>query len=265
MEPDIGFFPNAKAAESNPGPQRAGSVGAAFKRARRFARRTFDPLRSLRGQMRTPLGRALGHLEHLVLDHAFMRYAYLNRHPIAPGVERSAQPSPLHVRAAAARGIGTIVNLRGARPCASYLLEREACEAAGIRLVDFPLASRAPPLREQVLDFDTLTAGIETPVLLHCKAGADRVGLASALYLMLRLGRPVEEALGQLHLRYGHIRHAKTGLLYAFLMAYKRANDEAPIDFRRWVQERYDPNEVRRNFRTWPIAELIADRVLTRE
>jgi hypothetical protein len=28
-------------------------------------------------------------------------------------------------------------------------------------------------LREQILDFDAITARIGTPVLLHCKAGAD--------------------------------------------------------------------------------------------
>jgi protein tyrosine/serine phosphatase len=218
-----------------------------------------------RGAMDTPWRAALGHIEHVFVDHAFFRFVYLNRHAIAPGVERAAQPSPRHVRAAARRGVRTIVNLRGPGPGASYLMEQAACAEHGIRLVDFVLNSRALPSRERVLAFGELMAELERPVLLHCKSGADRVGLASALYLLLREGRPVEEALGHLALRYGHFSSAKTGVLDALFRAYKRANDARPIDFRTWIAEDYDPQAVTAAFRSRRLADLFTDRLLGRE
>jgi len=45
------------------------------------------------------------------------------------------------------------------------------------------------------------------PVLVHCRAGADRAGLAAALYLAAT-GRAPEEARAQLSLRYGHFPYA---------------------------------------------------------
>jgi protein tyrosine/serine phosphatase len=44
----------------------------------------------------------------------------------------------------------------------------------------------------------------EKPILIHCKAGSDRTGLAAALYL-LTVNKPDEAAAeGQLSIRFGH-------------------------------------------------------------
>jgi len=47
--------------------------------------------------------------------------------------------------------------------------------------------------------------GAQKPILIHCREGADRTGLASALYLaaIKKAGEAVAE--GQLSIRYGHI------------------------------------------------------------
>lgn len=53
----------------------------------------------------------------------------------------------------------------------------------------------------------TLIAALEgaaRPVLIHCKAGAYRTGLDSALFEYLVVGRTAEEASGQLSFLYGH-------------------------------------------------------------
>ncbi|HVV93971.1 MAG TPA: sulfur transferase domain-containing protein, partial [Hyphomicrobiales bacterium] len=234
-------------------------------RLRPYADRVVEALRRRRGAMDTPWRGFLGWVEHVFVDHAFFRYVYLNRHVVAPGIERAAQPSPRHIRAAARRGVKTIVNLRGERPCASYLMEQRACAQHGIALVDFMMTSRAPPQPDDVAAFDRLMATAERPVLLHCKSGADRAGLASALHLILHEGRPVEEALGQLSWRYGHVPHARTGVLDAFLLAYKAANDARPVDFRTWVREAYDPTAVKAAFHSRRGADLLAGRLLARE
>lgn len=232
---------------------------------RPYVDRAVEALRRRRGAMDTPWRGFLGWFEHVFVDHAVFRYLYLNRHLVAPGVERAAQPSPRHIRAAARRGVKTIVNLRGARPCASYLMEQEACARYGIALVDFMMTSRAPPRRQDIVRFDRIMAEAERPVLLHCKSGADRAGLASALHLILNEDRPVEEALGQLSWRYGHFGSARTGVLDAFLRAYQADNAASPVDFRTWAAERYDPQAVAAGFRSRRLASLLADRLLGRE
>ena len=42
------------------------------------------------------------------------------------------------------------------------------------------------------------------PLLIHCKSGADRAGLVSALYQYALAGAPAAEADRQLSLAYGH-------------------------------------------------------------
>ena len=84
----------------------------------------------------------------LFVDHHVFRAIYLNRHKIAPGVWRSAQPSPGQIAGFARKGIKTIVNLRGERDCGSYRLEVEACRRHGIKLVNFTLrCAWSPPWR----------------------------------------------------------------------------------------------------------------------
>ncbi|GGE48176.1 protein-tyrosine-phosphatase [Agaricicola taiwanensis] len=215
--------------------------------------------------MHSPLTRILGAAEHLFIDHALFRYIYLNLHRVSPNMERAAQPSPLHIRAAARRGVKTVINLRGERNCASYLMEKKACEENGIKLINFGITSRAAPAPEQILAFDQLLSEIEYPALMHCKSGADRAGIASALYLLLRENSSFAEAFAQLSLRYGHIRQAKTGILDATLMAYAADAARTNVDFKTWVQDHYDPAEVTRSFHSSRLANIFNDRILDRE
>jgi uncharacterized protein (TIGR01244 family) len=249
----------------NPNMTKAKPSPTAWKRFRNILRARVRRLQRRRGAMTSPLTRFLGTAEHILIDHAFFRFVYLNLHTVAPGMERSAQPSPHHIRAAARRGVKTVINLRGERDCASYLLEQQACEENGIKLVDFVFTSRAAPSPDQILAFDQLLNEIEYPVLMHCKSGADRAGIASALYLILREGRPLDEALGQLSFRYGHIKQAKTGVLDAAIAAYGSDVAQGKTDFRAWVRERYDPAAVTRSFHSNRWANLFTDRILDRE
>ena len=88
----------------------------------------------------------------LLTDHGVFRLLYLNRHQVTPNFWRAAQPAPGDIKAAAEAGVKTIVNLRGGREYGSWPLEREACEAAGIKLEDFVVRSRGAPERETILD-----------------------------------------------------------------------------------------------------------------
>ena len=153
----------------------------------------------------------------LLVDHGFLRQVYVYRHKVADGVWRAAQPGPGHLEGFAREGIRTILNLRGPRvECGAYRLERETCARLGMTLIDFPIRSRAALDRATVLAALDLWDGIELPVLMHCKSGADRTGFMATLYLWQRAGVPLRRAMDQLSWKYGHIRQAKTGVIDFF-------------------------------------------------
>lgn len=205
------------------------------------------------------------YLDMLFVDHGIFRLWYNTATPITARAWRSGQPWPQHIRQAKERGIRTIINLRGARDCGSYVLEREAARDHGIALIDMPLQSRGAPPVDRLNRAAEIFGSVDYPVLLHCKSGADRVGIGSALYLMLKEGAPVEEAKKQLSLRFGHIRQAKTGVLDAFLEEYEARNAREPIGFLEWVNTEYDSTALDARFRHMKAADVLVNFILRRE
>ena len=102
-------------------------------------------------------------------------------------------------------------------------------------------------------------------MLVHCKSGADRVGLMSVLYLYLKEGVPLAEAKQQLSLRFGHFSQADTGVLDRVFDSYLEHNARQPIAFLEWVDTVYDPVELKRSFRASGWAPQLVDHVLRRE
>jgi uncharacterized protein (TIGR01244 family) len=209
--------------------------------------------------------KALDYFDLFFIDHHVFRAVYANRHQIAPGVWRSAQPSPAQIALLARRGIKTIINLRGERDCGSYRLQVEACRRHGIKLVNFPLQSRSAPPATVIHEARKLFQEVEYPVLLHCKSGADRAGLMSALLIYMKEGKPLEEALKQLSLKYGHFKKSETGVLDYLFQRYIADSNAEPMTFFEWLETRYDPSEIKRDFKSNGWANLIVNRALQRE
>ncbi len=232
---------------------------------RRFLARMSHEFKVARGPMTTQGQHVLGHLETLFIDHTILSLILPNRHKVSDKLWRSSQVHPLQIGALARRGIRTIINLRGSRDCASYYLERDACKKHGITLVDFPVNSRQPPTREILAKLEQLFQTVEYPALMHCKAGSDRVGIMSALYLLIAEKKPVEEAMEQLSLRFGHVRHAKTGVLDRFLEEYLIFNQKQPLPFMEWAMNHYDRDAVIASHKPVNWAEWIYNDVLRRE
>ncbi len=229
--------------------------------------------RSLRGALheRTPgwakhhLGPLAAHTDMMLVDHGIFRTLYLNLHALDGQAFRSAQPSPGQLARIARRGVRSVINLRGDRDCGSYWLERRTCERIGLDLIDFKLRSRDAPSCAEIEAANELFSRVTYPILIHCKSGADRAGLMSALYLLLVRDMPIAVAKRQLSLRFGHIRQADTGILDAFLGAYERATAKRDIGFLEWVQTAYDPDEVRSEFRADGMANRLVNGILRRE
>ena len=172
-----------------------------------------------------------------------------NIHEILPGrVYRSAQLSGEELlRFAAAHGIRTIVNLRGCSdPLPWYVAECRATHAAGLAQEDISFsAGRLPAVHEarRLLEvFDR----VEYPILLHCRQGADRTGMASAILLLSQTDADFAQARRQLGLRYGHLPVGRPTYLDRFLDYYEdwlRAQDlpHARLLFRHWLESGYCP------------------------
>jgi protein tyrosine phosphatase (PTP) superfamily phosphohydrolase (DUF442 family) len=234
-----------------------------WRRVGRSARQRF--VRAMPSWLRRRALPPASYLDMLLVDHGIFRMIYSNTHRMSDKAWRSAQPAPHHLRRLARAGVRTVVNLRGPRDCGSYWLERRACKAYGLTLVNFQIRSRAAPTREELWGAKHLFEEIEYPVLMHCKSGADRAGLMSVLYRHLHEGVPVEQAKRELSLKYGHIRQAHTGILDYFFERYLADAAERPMPFFEWVDNVYDPDELRNTFRSKGWANRIVDGILRRE
>ena len=58
------------------------------------------------------------------------------------------------------------------------------------------------------------------PIMFHCKQGADRTGMASAIYLLLHTDTPLTQASDNLGCAIGHIPLGKTSSLDRFFNLY---------------------------------------------
>ncbi|MCF3933805.1 sulfur transferase domain-containing protein [Acuticoccus sp. M5D2P5] len=191
-------------------------------------------------------------------DHGFLRLAYRNRHRVNAAIWRSAQPAPGDIAWAKRAGVRTILSLRG-DGFGGDLLEQEAARREGLDFVRLVLLSRSAPPKATLREAIRLLPTLKTPLLMHCKSGADRAGLGAALYLIIVEGRPAAEAKRQLSLRYGHIAQAKTGVLDAFLEAYEITGERAGIPFAEWVETVYDPDALTASFKSNRAADVLID------
>jgi protein tyrosine/serine phosphatase len=218
-----------------------------------------------RFDLATPAGRKAANADLLWGDHGFLRARFRNFHWISPEMARANQPSPAQVAKYAEQGFKTILNLRGPSDTGYYALEREACAAHGIEMIDARMHSREPPRKDQIHRAKALFDSIAYPAMMHCKSGADRAGVMAVLYMHFRQGQPIAQAKEQLSLKYLHIAQGKTGVLDYMFNVYLEETKESGKDFLSWVDEDYDPVRVRANFRASWLGNVLVDKILRRE
>lgn len=134
-------------------------------------------------------------------------YALGDRYPqrfgvVVPGkIYRSAQPNPHGLqRVQQDIGIKTIINLRGEHV---YKRDRHCRQEAhfakknGIKVV--VIGFRNPPTDENVRDLLNVLDGPKNrPILIHCKQGLERTGLAVAVYRLERMGWTTGQAVREM-------------------------------------------------------------------
>ena len=170
-------------------------------------------------RLQSPWGRFTAYLEAYLADHGLLRKLYRNFYQVSEGVFRSNHPSPRFLRQLQKKhGIKTVVSLRRANKTGQYLFEKQACDELGITLINNHMSSRSLPKNHKIEKLIVVFEAAEKPLLIHCKSGADRAGLASVIYEYAINKKPIEDALKQLHWRFGHFRYADTGKLDFFFL-----------------------------------------------
>lgn len=157
-----------------------------------------------------------------------------NFHEVDPGkLYRSAQlTGPELEHAIQKLGIRSVINLRGPNPGKDwYDGEVQVTRAHGVRQFDIPMRADRIPHRKRLLELLDALESAERPILVHCRAGADRTGEASAIYQMEYMGKTREEALEMLTLKYDHLALVTPAKRY-FIGLYQG---------REWARGFYDP------------------------
>jgi protein tyrosine/serine phosphatase len=131
-----------------------------------------------------------------------------NFHTVVAGqLYRSAQLGPGAISDSVRRyGIRTIINLRGENPRQQwYRSEVDAARDLKVTHIDFSMYSRRRLTPEEAATLIDIFRHARKPILVHCNSGADRTGLAAALYVAAIAGQGLEAAGRQISIRFGHL------------------------------------------------------------
>lgn len=174
------------------------------------------------------IGRLGLHL-HVVVPEKLLRSARLSAGELDDVVRRN--------------GLRTVINLcKHSAPGTAD--EERRCAEEGLAFVSVPLSPERLPPPAAVLRLIDALEHSEPPVLVHCRHGTDRTGLACVLYLVCVAKRPLEEARdAELSLRRGYVRFGTAAALGEFLDLFERTSGGR--DFETWAREVY-PAEFRR-------------------
>jgi protein tyrosine phosphatase (PTP) superfamily phosphohydrolase (DUF442 family) len=170
---------------------------------------------------------------------------------VDPGrVYRSAQPWADLRRTVASYHLASILNLRGGSEADPwYAAEVRATRDLGVDFYDLPLSATQRPSRRELLVLLDLFGRCRYPLLIHCKSGSDRTGLASALYLMAVRGVAPREALAAFSVLHGHVPIGGPERLHEPFKEYAawlqdRHLDHSPDRLRSWVEREYQADDV---------------------
>ena len=204
-------------------------------------------------------GRFWAYVHFHLMDHAFLRIFWNNWHQISDDVYRANQPSPSHLKSYKNKGIKAVLNLRGFTQQSYALFEDVSCKNLGLDLISVPFSGSSAPQPEKLLEIIDIMEKIPKPFVLHCKSGADRAGLVSAMYLIVQKKLSVTEAKKQLSFKYLHLDFTKTGILdYIFDVFSQRLKIEN-IDFLDWVKREYNAEILNSSFKSrieWKTAAI---------
>lgn len=183
-----------------------------------------------------------------ILDHGILRNLYHNFHKVDQNFYRAAQPNRTLLKKFASTGGKTVLSLRGSTSAPYWYEQEEACAELGLRLHNIALSATEPPAVEKVREFLNFVGTCEKPVLIHCKSGADRTGLATFLYKIVFKSCRAQEAKKSLSFQYFHNRFGKARAIDQFIDRYIEDSKLHGVTFEEWLYTIYAPkNSQNRN------------------
>lgn len=134
-----------------------------------------------------------------------------NLHQLADGkIYRSGQLTATQFEHLLTKhGIRSVLNLRGPSRGEWYRFETNATTRLGVQYSSMKLSAARELTEEEMDQLVTLLRDLPKPLLIHCNGGADRTGLACALYRLDVEGKPAGVASGELNPFFGHIPYLK--------------------------------------------------------
>jgi len=118
--------------------------------------------------------------------------------------------------------IKSILNLAGKKfSDHHYRDEIEVCRELNIVHYDLHLPADRKPSSHKIDRLITILKTASRPVLIHCKAGADRTGLAAALWKVIIDREPKSRAKKQLSIRFGHMPFGPTTAMDNFFTEWQ--------------------------------------------
>jgi protein tyrosine/serine phosphatase len=149
-----------------------------------------------------------------------------NFHSITPGeAYRSAKLDREKLEHYIKRyNIKSIVNLIGEDPRKPWYQEELQVSAEhNIRHYDISWSATEEPTAKDVRRLVEIFQTAPRPVLIHCKGGSDRSGLAAAMWKVIVDKAPKSEAQKQLSILYGHFPFGKTAAMDHFFEHWEPA------------------------------------------
>lgn len=115
-----------------------------------------------------------------------------NLHRVSDDLYRGAQPTAEGIEQLEKMGIKTVVNLRSSDS------ERGMVDHANLVYEHIPMTAWRPS-DQDVVQFLRIVGGQEnTPIFVHCRRGADRTGMACAIYRVAVQGWSKEDAIAEM-------------------------------------------------------------------
>jgi hypothetical protein len=148
-----------------------------------------------------------------------------------------------------AHGIRTVVNLRGVcDPWPWYWDEARTTHALEISQEDVSMSAGRMPSVNELKRLVEIIDRAEPPMLFHCRHGADRTGLVSAIVRLLLSDDSMAIARKQLGPYYGHLAIGRPAYLDRFFDLYagwlaENGKEHSPPLLRQWIKSGYKPDE----------------------
>lgn len=109
---------------------------------------------------------------------------------------RGARPSENDLKALAAMGIKTVIDLTDN----SREVEQPAAEAAGLRYINIPMKDKSYPDMAQIQEFLKVANDPETgKFFVHCAGGRHRTGVVGAVYRFNKYGWNLEQVMNEMY------------------------------------------------------------------